>query len=91
MAVEHQPTPIDLLAEKQRRERRGADGRERAVLSEDAAALRFEEQFSGRLLFDHDAGRWLEWDGQRWRPDRTDRALHYARELARELACDQSS
>jgi putative DNA primase/helicase len=61
------------------------------ALSEDAAALMFAERFQGRLLYDHDAGRWLEWDGMRWRPDRTDRAFHYARELARELAEDRSA
>lgn len=60
------------------------------ALSEDAAALLFEERFKGRLLHDHDAGRWLEWTGVHWRPDRTDRALHYARELARQMAEDRS-
>jgi putative DNA primase/helicase len=61
------------------------------VLSEDIVARRFEQRYQGCLLYDHDAGRWLEWDGFRWRPDRTDRAFHYARELARELAQDRNS
>lgn len=37
------------------------------------------------MRFDHDEGRWFEWDGTRWRADRTDRGLHYAREIGRRM------
>jgi putative DNA primase/helicase len=56
------------------------------TLSEDACAAAFVENHLNDLRYDHDAGRWYEWDGQRWRPDRTDRAFAYARELARAAA-----
>ncbi|WP_019013170.1 phage/plasmid primase, P4 family [Elioraea tepidiphila] len=56
--------------------------------TEDAAALAFTAEYRGKLLFDHDAGRWLEWSGSHWQPCRTPRAFHYARELARSLATD---
>jgi len=54
-------------------------------VSEDAVALAFAHQFQSTLRFDHDAGRWYEWDGIRWRPDRTARGLHYAREIGRRM------
>ncbi len=83
---------IEALAERQRRSRDAHQNNVvEPVLSEDEVARMFEDRFNGRLLYDHDAGRWLEWDSTRWRPDRIDRALHYARELARELSADKSS
>lgn len=53
--------------------------------SEDLVALAFTSRYQNSLRFDHDAGRWFEWDGQRWREDRQQRAFHYARELARHI------
>jgi putative DNA primase/helicase len=82
-------------AERDRgRERAKPDGAEKAAageptanaLTEDGAALAFTAKYRGKLLFDHDAGRWLEWAGSHWQACRTPRAFHYARELARSLA-----
>lgn len=56
-----------------------------AEVSEDAIALAFAHQFESTIRYDHDAGRWYEWDDVRWRPDRTARGLHYAREIGRRM------
>lgn len=55
-------------------------------LSEDDVARLFTAQHGGSMRFDHDAGRWYEFDGARWRPDTTSRAFNYCRELAREAS-----
>lgn len=54
-------------------------------VSEDAIAQSFAHQYAATMRFDHDEGRWFEWDGVRWRPDRTDRGFHYAREIGRRM------
>ena len=51
--------------------------------TQDNVALLFARQFAGKLLYNHGANVWLEWDGTRWRPDRTDLAFDYARAIAR--------
>jgi putative DNA primase/helicase len=56
------------------------------LVTEDSAALEFARLYEGRLRFDHDAGKWREWTGSIWRENKTLLALHYARELARDLA-----
>ncbi len=56
-----------------------------AEVSEDTIALAFAGQYAATLRFDHDEGRWYEWDGVRWRPDRTSRGFHYAREIGRRM------
>jgi putative DNA primase/helicase len=55
-------------------------------ITEDSVALQFTDKYVGRLLFDHDAGRWFKWDGNRWAADGTGLAYNYAREVAREAA-----
>ncbi len=55
-------------------------------LTEDGVALSFTARFGGRLRFDHDAGRWFEWRGDRWAADNTHLAYSYCREAARELS-----
>ncbi len=51
------------------------------TMTEDNLAREFARRFDGRLLHDHTSGRWLEWDGVRWRPDQTRRAYDYTREM----------
>lgn len=53
--------------------------------SEDDCALAFTARHGGTLRFDHDAGRWYEWNTVRWQPDTRHRAFSYAREVARDL------
>lgn len=63
-----------------------ADYRTNDLLTEDSAALRFAELFADKLRFCHDTGAWFEWSGSAWRKNRTGRAFHWARDLARNLA-----
>lgn len=56
-----------------------------AEVSEDLIALSFVAQFGATMRFDHDEGRWYEWDGTRWNPNKTDRGFHYAREIGRKM------
>ena len=65
---------------------RARDGGQPDLVTEDAAALEFEERFRNQLLFDHDRGSWFRWSGACWRRDPTGIAFRCARELARELA-----
>jgi putative DNA primase/helicase len=60
-------------------------------VTEDAAALDFRDRFSGRLFFDHERQRWLRWDGQRWRVDKTSFVMEYVREVIRKKGGDQPS
>ena len=56
------------------------------IVTEDAAALRFVEEYADRLRFCHDTGRWFHWTGNIWEQNRTGVAFQWARELARALA-----
>lgn len=56
-----------------------------AEVSEDSIASAFASIYAATLRFDHDEGRWYEWDGVRWRPDRTARGFHYARQIGRRM------
>lgn len=58
------------------------------TMTEDNIALVFARQFAGKLLFDHTSGRWLQWDGARWKPEPTRLAYHFARMLTRGLNTD---
>ena len=55
------------------------------LVTEDSAALEFARLYADRLRFDHDVGRWREWTGSIWRENKTCLALHFAREMARDL------
>lgn len=56
------------------------------ILTEDACALAFTQQYADRLRYDHDAGKWYVWDGSIWRPNNTCAAFQYARETIRQMA-----
>jgi putative DNA primase/helicase len=55
-------------------------------LTEDGVALAFTARFAGRLRFDHDAGQWFEWTGDRWKADGTGLAFSWCRQVARDLS-----
>jgi hypothetical protein len=55
------------------------------IITEDTAALAFEDEYKDQLRYCHNAGAWYEWDGSRWKRDNKSRASRYARELVREL------
>lgn len=60
-----------------------------AELSEDSVARAFTEARKRDLRFDHQIGRWYEYDGIRWRSDDTNKALDYARQHSRQLSGGQ--
>ncbi|MBS0586856.1 MAG: PriCT-2 domain-containing protein [Proteobacteria bacterium] len=53
--------------------------------NQDGVALMFEQRYAGKLLYDHSRGCWREWDGSRWKLERTDKAFDFARCISREL------
>jgi P4 family phage/plasmid primase-like protien len=55
------------------------------VGTEDAVAKIFTKQMVGRMLYNHTRQVWLEWEGTRWRVERTQKALDFARDLARSV------
>lgn len=46
-------------------------------------AERFAHRFSDRLRYCHDTGKWLVWDGRRWREDNEGSAMRFAALTAR--------
>lgn len=60
-------------------------------VSEDTVAQAFVMQHANDMRFCHDSGRWYEWDGVRWKADRTARGFHYAREISRRMADGKKS
>lgn len=60
-------------------------------VSEHEIALAFTRHHGDRLRFDHNAGKWYEWTGTRWRRNDTKIAFHYARTLAVKLSRGDSS
>lgn len=55
-------------------------------LTEDGVARYFTSVFKGKLRFDHDAGRWYEWTGDRWKSDSTHLAYSHCRKFARDVS-----
>lgn len=55
------------------------------LLSEDALAQAYVEQYAGNLLFDHMGGKWYVWDGVRWKREDTRLAFDWVRQLVRRL------
>lgn len=55
-------------------------------ITEDGVARAFTRKHADSLLYDHDAGRWYEWQGDHWQPETTGRAYNYCRELARDAS-----
>lgn len=54
-------------------------------LTEDALARAFAQRYRGRLLYNHTRGRWMVWDGARWKPEETRLAFEWIRQLARSM------
>jgi len=55
------------------------------VGTQDSVAQIFARQMGGKMLYNHTRGKWLEWDGTRWRIEVTQKALNFARDLARSV------
>jgi putative DNA primase/helicase len=58
------------------------------VFSDEALALRFAEEHAGDLRYVAEMGRWLSYDGLRWRADNTMLAFDYARTICRSAAAE---
>jgi putative DNA primase/helicase len=56
------------------------------AFSDEALALLFAERHSGNLRYVAKWGKWMEWDGKRWRADDTLHAFNRARFICREAA-----
>jgi putative DNA primase/helicase len=53
--------------------------------NQDLLAETFAQRYEGSLVFAHDFGAWLEFNGYQWIKDPTRKAFEYARQLCREL------
>lgn len=54
-------------------------------VTEDGVAQAFADQHGNELRYCKDSKRWHLWDGSRWKPERTDQAFDWVRQLARRL------
>ena len=75
---------FDEIGMRQKRGSRAQKPVTEIEIKEDGVALAFTEMHGDTLLFDHDAGLWFEWQGDRWKSETTGRAFNYARDLARD-------
>jgi putative DNA primase/helicase len=57
----------------------------RGSKNQDMLAETFAQRYEGSLVFAHDFGAWLEFNGYQWIKDPTRKAFEYARQLCREL------
>lgn len=55
-------------------------------VTEDGVARAFTDRYQETLRFDHDLGKWFEFDGSHWRLDGVGKAADYCRRLAREAS-----
>lgn len=53
--------------------------------NQDMLAETFAQRYEGSLVYAHDFGAWLEFNGYQWIKDPTRKAFEYARQLCREL------
>ena len=53
--------------------------------NQDMLAETFAQRYQGSLVYVHDFGAWLEFNGYQWLKDPTRKAFEYARQLCREL------
>lgn len=70
---------VDNIAKLAQEKAKKGDG-----LSEDSLALLFVTRHADQLRYVAAWGRWLEWDGARWKPDHTLRVFDLARDSCRE-------
>lgn len=60
-------------------------------VSEDAIALEFTRQNRGDLRFDHNVGKWYQWQFTHWAATDVPVAFHFAREIGRRLGAGKKS
>ena len=59
-----------------------------AEYSDDALATAFANEHCDKLVYVHAWGRWMQWDGARWRSDDTMQHMAYARAVCRAKATE---
>lgn len=60
-------------------------------VSEDLIALQFTREHGPSMRFDHDVGKWFQWQLTHWAPLSVPAAFHYAREIGRRLGAAKKS
>lgn len=60
-------------------------GAQALEVSEDAIALAFTRKYGDTMRYDHHIGRWYQWNFSHWQRLDIPAALHYAREIGRQL------
>lgn len=60
-------------------------------VSEDLIALQFTREHGSSMRYDHDLGRWYQWQHTRWAPLSIPVAFHYAREIGRRLGAGKKA
>jgi putative DNA primase/helicase len=53
--------------------------------NQDNVAMIFRRNLAGKLVFAHGLGKWLEWDGMRWKSEDLGKAFNFARDIARAI------
>src|SRR5262249_5728970 len=56
------------------------------AFSDEALALQFTERHRNDLRYVSEFGRWFCWNGVKWKPDNTLKAIHLVRQLCREVS-----
>ncbi|HEV2546258.1 MAG TPA: phage/plasmid primase, P4 family [Stellaceae bacterium] len=86
--VLEQPRPREYAERQIARAAESATTRaaEAAPFTEEALALRFAEEHVGDLRYVALWGKWLEWDGTRWRAEETLHAFDLARAICRDAS-----
>lgn len=60
-------------------------------VSEDLIALAFTREYGAQMRFDHDVGKWYQWQLTHWAPQSIPAAFHFAREIGRRLGAGKKS
>lgn len=66
-------------------------GAQPTEVSEDSIALQFTRENGTSMRFDHDIGKWFQWQVTHWSPLAVPAAFHFAREIGRRLGAAKKS
>lgn len=80
------PVSADPPVRKTKMPPKKTDDPHQIEVTEDGVARAFTDRYGGTLRFDHDIGKWFEFNGKFWEQDGTGRASDYCRMLAREAS-----
>lgn len=66
-------------------------GAQQIEVSEDAIALEFTRQNADTLRFDHNVGKWYQWQFTHWKVTDVPVAFHFAREIGRRMGAGKKA